>query len=135
MPLASRNDTSVDGNGSPIDPVKSGRSIGVTETVGEHSVSPYPSAKGDRVSACQRSATARWIAVPPPTDTLSAEKSSFSNPGSFNKLLKSVLTPGKVTKRYFDNTFRNALVSRGSATRTPVPPISSPLIARLSAKM
>ncbi len=70
------------------------------------------------VTCCQRSATGFCTAAPPPTTTLSAEKSSWANPGVFSRPLNSVLTPVIVVNFQLPISLTRAGRSRGLVIST-----------------
>jgi len=76
---------SVDGRGSPTEPLKLTPTSGLTQPAGEASVSPQPWEISQPVVCFQRSATARCTAMPPPTVATKWEKSSSLNPGVFSR--------------------------------------------------
>ena len=80
-PSESRISTSVDGQGYPMVPVKVSMSARLKVTPGEVSERPYPSTIGCPVMRFHFSATADFVAIPPPTQRTSREKLTFAKRG------------------------------------------------------
>ena len=117
MPASSRMETSVEGMGNPIDPLKS-TPMGLMHAAGDVSVSPQACVRTLPVTFFQRAATTACTAMPPPSEMRSAEKSSESKPGVCSSALNSVLTPLMKKNLYFLSSATNAGKSRGLVIKT-----------------
>src|SRR5258708_1622832 len=87
LPSSSRIEISVEGTGTPIEPLNSEEVAVLQVNVGEVSERPYPSAMLQPVGFSHASAPGRCTAMPPPFDILSFEKSILSKPGVCNSPL------------------------------------------------
>src|SRR3981189_1309451 len=88
--------------------------------------SPYPPDRARPVVFSHFSATGFCVAMPPPLDIFSLEKSSLSNPDVFNRPLESVLTAGKKLTWYFASSLTKPAMSRGLGINRLVPPVRTP---------
>src|SRR3990167_8014200 len=122
-PPLSKKITSVEGSGSPIEPLYSFKVYGLTVTQGDASVRPYPSSNGKCVTDCHCSAVTCCTAIPPPNTKCKWLKSSSLKAGFFNKAANKVLTPVMIVNLNFFISFSMLGISRGLMIKTFKPPV------------
>src|SRR5690606_28962787 len=77
---------------------------------------------GEPVNFFQRSATERWRAIAPATDSLHFEKLILPKSGWWERALKSVFTPVMAVKGVVRRVLMKAGISRGLVIRMLWPP-------------